>query len=320
MTKRKRRESVTHKIMSRVIEIQNEKTPHDLSRKNYIRNTKRFISFCRERYDCRDFDSCREHIQDYSDYLKGQEYTPSTISTYIASVCSTFNISMGTICGRPHRKAGEFTRGRQNILNHTNQDFNDPSYKRLVVFQMIAGLRRNELKNLTGDCLVKDSDNFWCLYVRNGKGGKSQLQRLVRPEDIDIIKPYFEGKMPDEPIFMQQELNNDLNLHKLRALSAQAYYEYQLNRIMTEPGYEEELIRQIRKRWEETNIDKRTGKPRPFNEKNLKSWYVTRGSVRKAAIKNGRPIKYRRSAALACSVFRLSHYRVSVSIANYLIL
>ena len=35
--------------MSRVIAVQNEKTPHDLSRKNYIRNTKRFIKFCREK-------------------------------------------------------------------------------------------------------------------------------------------------------------------------------------------------------------------------------------------------------------------------------
>ena len=41
MAKRKRRESVTHKIMNRVIEVQNEKTPHDLLRKNYIRNTNR---------------------------------------------------------------------------------------------------------------------------------------------------------------------------------------------------------------------------------------------------------------------------------------
>ena len=320
MAKRNRRTSITKNIMYDVRIVLKDKIKHDLTFKNYEKNVKRFVKFCRETFDCRDYESCREHIQDYADYLKEHNYSPSTISTYIASTCCAFDLDMAEIKGRPIRRTGEFTRGRNNITNHINQDFNNPEFERLVKFQKIAGLRRNELKYLTGDCLVKDSDNFWCLYIKNGKGGKSQMQRLIRPGDIDIIRPYFEDKGPDEPIFTEQELNNDLNLHKLRALSAQKYYDYLLHRIMTEPGYEDELIRQIVKRWEETNIDKRTGKPKPFNKKNLQSWVVTRGSVRKAAIANGRPIKYRRSAALACSVFRLSHYRVSVSIANYLIL
>ena len=98
MAKKKRqRQSVTYKIMNRVIEVQNEKTHHDLSRKNYIRNTKRFIKFCREKYDCKDFESCREHIQDYSDYLQTQGYTPSTIHSYIAAACSTFDVPMQEI-------------------------------------------------------------------------------------------------------------------------------------------------------------------------------------------------------------------------------
>lgn len=320
MAKRKRRESVTHKIMNRVIEIQNEKTPHDLSRKNYIRNTKRYIKFCREKYDCRDFESCREHIQDYSDYLKEHSYSPSTIATYIASVCSTFNLPMDEIKGRPVRHVGEFTRGRINILNRSNQDFNDPQYQRLVTFQRIVGLRRNELKHLTGDCLAFDESSVPYVLVKNSKGGKVQLQRLSKPEYIEIIKPYFEGKGPDEPIFTEQELNNDLNLHKLRALSAQEYYAYQLHRIMTELGYEDELIKQIEKQWNKTNIDKRTGKPKPFNENKLRGWYVVRGSVRKTALANGKAVRYRRSALVACSMWKLSHYRPCISVQNYLIL
>lgn len=316
MAKKKRRQSVTNKIMEKVISVQNEKTPHDLSRKNYIRNTKRFIKFCREKYDCRDFDSCKEHIQDYCDYLQENNYSPSTIHTYIASICSTYDLPMSEI-DKPIRHIGEFTRGRKNIVNHTNQDLNDITYKRLVDFQMAAGLRRAELKSLRGNSLTYDESGYPCLRVI-GKGRKLQYQRLS-DEDFQIVKPYFEGKAPDEPIFTEKELDNDLNLHLLRARSAQKYYEAQLERILNEPGYEEQLREEIIRRWNKYNIDKRTGKPKYLNPKNLEGWYIARGSTRQRALQNGRPIKVNRLALLSTSVFRLSHYRLNVAYENYII-
>lgn len=318
MAKRKRRESVTHKIMNRVIEIQNEKTPHDLSRKNYIRNTKRYIKFCREKYDCRDFESCREHIQDYSDYLQEQGYSPSTIHTYIASVCSTFNIPMEEI-QKPIRHIGEFTRGRKNIVNHTNQDLNDSEYASVVEFQKRVGIRRAELANLTSDCLVKDESDEWAVLIKNGKGRKIQLQRLNSPEDLEFIRPYFENKVSGELIFTDKEINNDLNFHKLRALSAQEFYNISLNRLITEPDFERQMLDEIQRRWDKYNLNKETGKPKPFIPDKFKGWYVTRGSVRKVAQEKNKPIKYNRLCALYTSLMKLSHFRLNVCIENYLV-
>ena len=318
MAKKKRqRQSITHKIMNRVIEVQNEKTPHDLSRKGYIRNTKKFIKFCREKYDCRDFESCREHIQSYSDYLQKQGYSASTIHTYLAAVCSTFDVPMKEI-EKPIRHIGQFSRGRKDILNRTNQDFNNPEYSRIVEFQKIVGIRRAELAKLTGDCLVYDESGYPCVLIKKGKGNKEQYQRLNRPEDVDIIKKYFDGKAPYEYIFTDKEINNDLNFHKLRALSAQEYYGIQLERIMNEPGYAEQVIKEIEARWNRCNIDKRTGKPKPFNKSKLEGWYVTRGTVRQNAIKNNRPIKYNRLAVYMVSLYKTSHFRSNVTVENYL--
>ena len=218
---------------------------------------------------------------------------------------------------KPIRHIGEFTRGRKNIINHTNQDFNNPQYKRLIDFQKAAGLRRAELKSLCGKSLTLDESGYYCLKVV-GKGRKLQYQRLS-DEDLAVVKPYFEGKEPDEPIFTEADFNNDLNLHLLRAKSAQEYYEVQLNRILNEPGYEEQLKQEIIKRWNEFNIDKRTGKPKHLNPNNLEGWYIARGTTRQSAIKNGRPIKVNRLALLATSIFRLSHYRLNVAYENYII-
>lgn len=319
MSKKKRRESVTHQIMNKVIEIQNDKTPHDLSRKQYIKNTKKFIKFCREKHSCKTFDECRNYIQAYSDYLQSENFSPSTITTYLAAACSTFSVSMQEI-SKPIRRAGDYTRGRLNKCNSTKQDLNDPEYIKLVEFQKRIGIRRNELLNLTGECFVYDESNYPCVLVKRGKGRKTQLQRINKPEDVEFIKTYFEGKGSDEPIFDPELLSNDLNLHKLRAFSAQEYYEIQLYRIQNEPGYAEQLASEIEKRWKLTNFNKNTGKPKPFDKSRLEGWYVCRGSVRQAALKNGRPIKYNRLAVASVSLFKLSHYRLSVTVENYLIL
>ena len=318
MAKRKRRESVTHKIMSTVISILNEKTAHDLTRKNYIRHCKKYIAFCREQYNCKDFESCRDHIQDYSDYLQASgQYSAASIHTFLAAPCVVFDIPMNTI-SKPIRHVGEFSRGRTKTLNHTNQDLSDPEYKRIVEFQKIVGVRRAELAKLTGDCLVYDESGYPAIWIKNGKGNKVQLQRLNKPEDLQFIKPYFEGKAPDELIFTDKEINNNLNFHKLRSDSAKKCYEIQLELLLNDPHHKEKMFKEIEARWNLYNIDKKTGKAKPFNREKYEGWYVTRGSVRQTALERNRPIKYNRLCVLYVSLFHTSHYRTNVTVENYL--
>ncbi len=81
----KRRESLTHKIMKEAL-VEFKKIPHDLTRKQYIRNYKRFVQFCRTK-GAKTFDECKNYIQDYCDYLCNHEknYTASTIHSYVNS-------------------------------------------------------------------------------------------------------------------------------------------------------------------------------------------------------------------------------------------
>lgn len=53
--KRQRKPSITQTINKQVIENL-QKVRYDKTRKLYLINTKRFIKFCREKYDCKTFD------------------------------------------------------------------------------------------------------------------------------------------------------------------------------------------------------------------------------------------------------------------------
>lgn len=318
MSKKKRRTSITQQIMNEVIKIQNEKTSHDLSRKHYIRNTKKFIVFCRENYDCRDFDGCREYIQDYSDYLQSQGYSPSTIHSYIAAACSTFSVPMEEI-KKPIRKTSEFTRGRDKGEKiRTNQDLADSEWSYIVEFQKRVGLRRAELKGLRKEDGLIDESGHFTVFVRNGKGRKRQNQRLNSKEDVEFIKRYFDAVGTGEKIFEDKYFKNDLNFHKLRADSAKEYYTIQLDSILNEPGYAEKLEAEIKRRWQLYNINPKTGKPKKFPQSQIQGWYVLRGDNRAKAIREGRPLRYNRLAVMATSIFKLSHWRCNVTVQNYL--
>ena len=54
-----------------------------------------------------------------------------------------------------------------------------------------------------------------------------------------------------------------------------------------------------------------------FNCK-FEGWYVTIGTVRQNAIKNNRPIKYNRLAVYMVSLYKNSHFRLNVTVENYL--
>lgn len=320
MAKKKKRVSITNQMMQEVIRIQKEKTPHDLSRKHYIRNTKKFIVFCRERFDCKNLESCREHIQAYSDYLQELGYTPSTIHSYIAAVCSTFNVPMETI-KKPIRKTAEFIRGRKaGETIRASQDMNNPEMQYIIEFQKRVGVRRAELANIRKEDFTIDESGFPVIYIRKGKGNKPTHQRLNTPEDAVFIKRYFDAFDPGEKIFDEKYLKNELNFHKLRANCAKEYYNIQLDKILNEPGYAEQLEAEIRARWNNFNINPKTGKPKRFPEDQIQGWYVLRGDNRKKALREGKPIRYNRLAIMATSIFKLSHWRTNVTVQNYIMI
>ena len=156
---------------------------------------------------------------------------------------------------------------------------------------------------------------FFC-YVRKGKGGKSQWQ-LILPEDVEVVKSYFDGT--ENKVFASEEFKNKLDLHKLRAEQAKRAYQYFLDKVNNEEGYREELEKMIRKHWNERNLDKRTKKSKPINKKDLSGTYKLRGENKKLALKHGLPVEYDRLCLGATSIFCLSHWRLSVCANNYML-
>jgi len=317
MSKKIKKPTITQQLTAEAKEYFS-KYKNDVTRKAYIRNFKRYIKYCRECHNVKTLCECYRYMQEYADYLVSvRQFTPATVHTYLAPVCAYFDTNMACVT-KPLRHTADYKRGRSNNgrAERSDNDFSNPKFKRLVEFALNTGLRRAEIKRLTAADFCYDESAAFCVLVQKGKGGKRHAQRVVNEA---FVKSYFENKDPTEKLFTPEEMNNKLNIHKLRALCAQNAYRYYEKQIAEKgDSFRETMEKELRARWQNCNIDKRTGKPKRFDERQIQGFYFLRGKNKEYAIENNLPLKYDKLILLYISVFFLSHWRLNVSAENYL--
>lgn len=261
----------------------------------------------------------KEVLQKYCDYLIDRKLSASTIHTYLAAPCKALNINMSEI-DKPKRMAETINRSRDLSKNHVGRiQLDNDKYKRLVDFQKVIGLRRSELAKLKGCHLTYDESNKLCIEIEKGKGGKRQLQRIL-PNDIQIVKKTFADVKQDEYVFSSTELRNKIDLHALRAEQARKAYSYYEKMSINE---KRTLVKEMCERYlafhSNSTIDSIDFKKWFTQLKKGNGMYILRGNNYDRAVINNRATRYDRIALMAVSVFHLSHWRLDVTVKNYMI-
>lgn len=258
-------------------------------------------------------------IEEYVAYLADQGYTASTIHSYVAPITYGlgFTREESRAVRKPRRVAAENVRGR----GPQHSDAQRPEFGRLVAFQTVVGIRRSELERLTTACLTEDESGYLCVDVERGKGGKRQLQRILPGDELIVLDTI--ASSTGSNVFSSWEMKNKIDLHKLRAEQARRAYSYYLDRIHTDPYYADQLIEELSARYMHlhrkaslSGLDQFLGQ---VTTPSGKTTWDLKGASRDRAEALGRPISYDRLALLAVSVFHLSHWRLDVTVSNYMI-
>ncbi|MFI3056276.1 hypothetical protein [Streptococcus sp. 2020WUSS084] len=300
---------------------------NNTSRTSYKRSATRFSKWAKVNGIKKISDITEEVLQSYHDDLKNdpKQYTPATIHTYLAPIAKASGINLNRI-RKQKRSSDKIVRGRIRESNEQGkkQELNS-LFSRLIQFQKVVGIRRNELKNLTGSDLIEDEYGNCYVLVKRGKGGKKQMQYIL-PNDIEFVKQTFAGIGENEPIFSEKEMNNQINLHALRAQHARDSYFYYLNKIQQNPRIKQALKNLLVERWENGH-QKLKNESKSKYERQRKNFiydlrdelYMLRGTNKSKALASGMPIAYNRLALMAVSVLNLSHWRLSVTVTNYIL-
>lgn len=259
----------------------------------------------------------KELLQGYEKELEASGYSPATIHRRLAAPCKATGISMSEI-EKPKRTAGKITRSRNPDANKQGRiEATEARYNRLIRFQNAVGIRRAELARLTGADLVIDEMGYLCVYVERGKGGKTQLQRIL-PEDEKVVLEMFQSVNPEQKLFSLEEMNNKIDLHGIRRKHARKAYEYYADRLKNEPGYKYQCRQELMARYNEWHKPG-ASRQRFIEDITNEQPYKLRGENRQKAIEQGKETEYNRLALMMVSVFCLSHWRLGVSVTNYLI-
>lgn len=272
---------------------------------------------------CRHIEECRPHIQAYIDHLTSQGKSPSTVHTYAAGLCHFYGLPLAEY-ELPRRHTADYTRGRGGKASSARRDAQAEVSPRLAALATAVGCRRAEYAALRGDDLVTDERGHLCVRIRQGKGNKHQLQRVL-PQHEDLVKEYFDGS--SNYIFTKREMANKINLHAQRAALAWEAYQYYKHRLDTEPKYREQLRAELQARINASNqhnieAAKKKGKRWDgvrWDEREFSGTYHLRGKNRALAQRLGRPLCYDKAALLAVSILHLSHFRNDVTIASYIL-
>ncbi|HEL2576549.1 TPA: site-specific integrase [Streptococcus suis] len=319
----RKRNSLKHDIFVKAT----KNVTNNTSRTSYKRSATRFSKWAKINGIKKISEITEEVIQKYHDDLKNdpKAYTAATIHTYLAPIAKAAGINLHRI-KKQKRTSDKIVRGRKFESNQQGkkQELNS-RFSRLVAFQKVVGIRRNELKALTGkDLKIDDCGNCY-VYVKRGKGGKKQMQYIL-PKDIELVKQTFAGVEEDEPVFSDKEMNNQINLHSLRAQHARDSYFYYLKQIQQNPKMRRAISNLLIKKWEEGH-QKLKNESQSKYERQRKNFiynlrdelYMLRGTNKSKALASGMPIAYNRLALMAVSVLNLSHWRLSVTVTNYIL-
>lgn len=264
--------------------------------------------------------SPRECLQTYTNHLVESGLSKASIHTYIAAPCKGLGVPMQHL-SKPQRSADDITRSRGGGNPQGQREMQDSRFERLVAFQEVVGLRRAELKDLKGEDLhVKDGKMY--VIAQQGKGGKEQWQRIL-PKDTEIVQRTFDGIKKDQHVFDDKEMKNKIDLHGLRAEHAKECYDYYMERIKEDPAYREQLREELQQYFRDHHshngeLDTRAYERFCDDMNKNEGVYQMRGETRKLAEEHDRPTTYDRVALMAVSAEHLAHWRLDVTVTNYL--
>ena len=325
----RKKESLQHALLTRVLpEINNNATG-----RSYKKHIKSFARWAKAQGHSRPEDITREVIQKYEEHLEAdpKQYSSAPIHSYLTPVCRAAGVNMALI-RKPRRTAGTITRGRdldaagrplvQNARGRREE--NDPKNARLVTLQKAVGIRRAELGRLYGADLVAEGGSLYD-RVRKGKGGKEQLQYIL-PKDRKAVLEVFDGIAADQRVFSGEEMSNHINLHGLRAAHGRECYQHYLSIITARPEAADRLRATLLQRWDKGHERLRESDPHAWERQRRRFIkdcddrpYLIRGENLRKAQALGLPDTYNRLALMCVSVFHLSHWRLDVTVVNYML-
>lgn len=185
--------------------------------KSYLKHCNYFVKYCKETHNCKSLNDCRIYVDEWlNNRSEGglSAYTQKLEASALAKMygCSTKDFKKTDI-----RKRVDIIRSRGEKIR--DKHFSEVKHKELIDFCRSTGLRRSELKALTGDKLILKDNKYYLKVDVASKGGRYRESPVIGDIDLVIRKMNMVGS---NKVF--DKIPNGADIHSYRSDYATAYY------------------------------------------------------------------------------------------------
>lgn len=189
--------------------------------KSYMKHSNYFAKYCKEKYNCKTLEQCRPYANEWIKMRNDSNLSAYTVKLDVAAICKLYNETASNFVETRSRERGNITRSRSDAAR--DKHFSKTKNADLIKFCKSTGLRRSELKALTGDKLLEKNGNFYIKVDVGTKGGRYRESQIIgSAADIKKVTELMRDAGFDK-VFPKISTNADI--HGYRATYAKAFYE-----------------------------------------------------------------------------------------------
>ena len=185
----------------------------------YQKHAVYFVKWAKEKYRCKTVDDCRQYADEWIQARIDAGLSAYTIKLEVAALCKLYGDTAFDYIKTPPRLRKDIKRSRGRAVRDAN--FSEITHEDLVEFCRSTGLRRSELRALTGDKLIIDDNGDYRILVNKmSKGGRQREALIVGNVEriVCMMKAAGNGKVFDKiPV--------GADIHGYRAEYATAIYQ-----------------------------------------------------------------------------------------------
>ena len=150
--------------------------------KAYKKHCSYFTSWVRAKYKCKTLAQARQYADEWLQMRIDAGLSAYTIKLELAALCKLYGDTAADYISTPPRLRKNIKRSRGKVARDAH--FSEARNAEFVEFCRSTGLRRSEIKALTGDKLEKGADGYWYINVNKmTKGGRPRKVRIIGTND-----------------------------------------------------------------------------------------------------------------------------------------
>ena len=208
--------------------------------KSYTRHACYFLEFTKEKYRCKTLQQARQYADEWLQLRIDAGLSAYTIKLELAALCKLYGDTAADYISTPPRLRKNIVRSRRQAVRDAH--FSEANHADFCEFCRSTGLRRAELRALTGDKLVQQDGAWYVMVNKMSKGGRSRLAPIVG--DVNKIVAMMQAAGTGK-VFVK--IPNGADVHSYRGDYATTIYKMHARPIKSIPREERYCCRKDRK-------------------------------------------------------------------------